>query len=289
MSFESNIKFRLLICKIVGIIYVPLNINDPPTFIDYILPLPSILSYTIFLLIALKIVYFDEIDNADREIHYSAWLYTLQCNTITITRWIYCFARRNKFQKCMININQFSMEIRNSHIIKKPKTSYIIIIIIALCVIINYIFYIRIHFKNWIFYDYTLPIEIATNEQYFIYAVNNELYLILKNINDRFASFDVTKLQNDFNKLIKTYDDYKKFVLLSHEINENIGFSLLCSLSVTVSSLIIVCYQLRSYVGTNMLYIYIFFLLKLYVTVWFTIYSWDKLTVQVWELNNVLN
>lgn len=280
MSYKSSINLVLIICKLLAITYVPRNINGPITFVDYMYPLPIIISFILISVHAVKSFIPLETNIVDKEIVYSMWLFFAQCYVTTIVKWIYCIVQRNKFKKVMINLNEISTEFQNVDVIRNTQ-NYIIRLIFVLCIIFNYVLNVYFLTIDVIVCVICLPVEIANVEQYFIYNINKKLYFILNYINNRLLSYNINTIHDGFNKIKRTYDDYKKIVLLSEEINENVGFSVLCSLFVTFTALINSCYQIKILDNMLLFYVNFYYIVIMSIRLYFTIHSWNMLIIQV--------
>lgn len=220
----------------------------------------------------------------EKEFIYTMWFVMAQCCSINITKWIYCIVVRNNFQKFMIDVNQLTMKFHEVNLTKKSINNNVFIIIIITYIALNYVFNIYVQEKLWFYYLFALSLETANFEQYFIYNINKTIYLIIEYLNDSFKYNNSCRTQ-----LIKTYDDYKRIIFLAENANKTFGFLLLCTLSFTLTTLINACYKFQMFnleidlmYISNMIYLAIFF-----VRLFFTIYNWDMLIMQV--CNVVLN
>lgn len=245
MSLKSCIHCSLVFCKSFGTTYVPLNINKPLTFLDYVYPLPIILSYVITIVLLPKFISNLEPFDEGQEVIFSMWLFISQCGSITLIKWIYCFVQKIHFQQCLMDINQISIKFNKVNLIEKSNNNFILTPIIGIYAISIDILNINCQDNFWLFYMYALPLEIANFEQYLIYCINKEIYLLLNHINNSFASFFFHDAQNNIEIITKSYDNYKKVTLLTKDFNKIIGFPLLCSLGFTITGLITGCYQLK--------------------------------------------
>lgn len=286
MSFNSNIRYKLIIGKLLGIIYVPLNINYPPTIIDYAYPIPVIFTYFYILLIFPKIILLLNDVSKEEEFIFAVWFFMAHCICVTIIKWIYCLTQRSKLQKFMIDLNQQLIKFENVQLIKKSINNWIFGIIIITYIAIELLFNMYSQDTFWFFYLYALSLEIANFEQYFIYTVNNEIYTIIKQINVRIASNKPRKT------LLKgTYDDYKRMLLFAEEVNKMFGFLLLCSISVTGTGLISVCYKFeiiyRKIINKDINcldFSNLNYLIAICIRLYFTVYNWNIILVEVFNM-----
>lgn len=283
MSFLSNIRHKLIIGKFLGIIYVPLNINTPPTIVDFAYPIPVALTY-----IFISFMYSTQMLNLsiipkEQEVRYTMWLLIVQCCFITITKWIYCIVERSKLQDLVMNVNNVSIGYENVNLTRKSINNCIFILMIILYVVFDCGFNMYAQDKCWFYYLFALPLEIGNFEQYLIYSINNELYLILKYINRNLTVNNHFRRQINTKQLTRTYDDYKKVLSLAHQANKTFGFAILCSLSVTLTALITGSYQFTIH-NTEIGLVYysnVIYLIFTSIRFFFTIHNWNMLVTQV--------
>lgn len=288
MSFKSHIRFKLIIGKLLGITYTPLNMNNSHTLIDYFYPLPIMFSYVFaFTIFPEKNLNFQNLDTEKPSL-FTVAVFLSQCWFFTIIKWIYSILNMKKFQQCIIDINRFSLGFQSVNLKEKSLNNFVFMIIIVIYIFFNFLYYFTVEETMWFRYLYALPIEIAEFEQYFIYDINKTIYLIVHHINKHFATINITNNQDRVDKLIRIYNKYKEILILTKEFNKAIGFFLSCSLCFTLTGLISIYYQfhiIRAQFTITYCCNCIYFLM-IWIRLYFTVYNWEILIIQVRYLIN---
>lgn len=282
MSFKSSIKYKLIIGKFLGVLFITLNIQNRPKFIDNMYPIPIIIAYLSLILIIPRIVHFFS-PPPESVFNYPLFLLMSECYVVSILKWIYYFIRTCKFQELILKVNRYS---KKFELKRKPLNKYLFILIIILYVFLNYGVNIYAEDDFSFYFLYSLPLEIGNYEQYLIYNINKELYSILRHIKLLFYTNNINGMV-----YVRLYDDYVKVKLIAEEANGFFGLPMLGSLFHTLIMLVSACFQFKVVdITVDVIYYTVWnyvaiLLLRLIVT----IYNWDMLVVLVCVTLNFLN
>lgn len=287
-AFLKQIKHKIILGKLLGVLYVSINPYEKNSVFDYVYAAPIAVVYFVcaYNCYSSSMFAYDSEPTAAQTFFVKIFL--IVCGIVTVYKWAYYWLNRSSIRNVLLAIDRIKVEQKCGLVLRRKELNAALLTLTAL---IYFIFAIgsTIYAQSHVFtfyFTFAVPMEISMYEQYLLHSVTQELQLQLKYINDYFhLSYLSSKHFTKFSEreFVTKYEEHKKLLKLTSIAQKLFQIPVLASILCSILALPTAICSVSSMVLVNeRIYFNNFiWLTTISIRMVFTVRNWDRLVTQV--------